>query len=58
MRRLSNHPGVPVAFLFSVMGFVAGFQRGGFVVGLIGAAGTSVFWIIVLWTAWVDRDIK
>lgn len=43
-KRLKGHPGVPIAAALTLLGFVAG--------GVFGAAVLSVFWVLVLWTAW------
>jgi hypothetical protein len=61
-RALKRHPGVPIATASMAMGFVAGASKvaskGGdwIVAGLIGAAFMSVFWLIVLLTAWDMRN--
>jgi hypothetical protein len=55
-RRLRQHPGVPVAAVMSVMFILAGASAGlvNIVAGLI--ASLSV-WLIVVITAWNDRNI-
>lgn len=48
--RLGSHPGVPMAAVFTLMGAVAGMERGA-TGALTGAALMSLFWIPVLLTA-------
>lgn len=59
LRSLIKHPGVPVVITLQVMGFLAGmFRRGiedNLFYALISAGAMSVFWIPVIWTAWLDR---
>lgn len=54
---LKHHPGTSIATVLSLLGFVAG-AKGGywFIRGMVGFAIMSLFWIPVLWTAWVDRN--
>ncbi len=50
---LQKHPGVPIAGVYTILGFVAGMDRPGAPIqgALIGAAIMSVYWLVVLWTA-------
>jgi hypothetical protein len=54
---LAGHPGMPLAGVFTIAGFVAGYQRAGFGFAFVGAGIMSVFWIPVLITSWTDRNL-
>jgi hypothetical protein len=58
LHSLRRHPGVPVATIFTIMGFLAGLDRPGDPVrgAMIGAAITSICWPVVLWTAAKDAN--
>ena len=62
LAELKVHPGTPIAASLTVLGAIAGSDRGpnGW---LIGVAFMSIFWIPVIYTAWenvktrnLDRD--
>lgn len=50
LKRLSNHPGVEVATIMTVMFLMAGLSRADSAWAL-GLAPSAVVWAIVLWTA-------
>lgn len=49
---LRGHPGWPFALLWSVVGLLAGFDRGSVVDALVGGLLMSVFWLPVIATAY------
>jgi hypothetical protein len=49
-RRLSKHPGVPIASFFSVLGFVTGLQHGDLGLAVIHCLVMSIFWVPVFLT--------